>query len=655
MALIDTTFAHALRMFREGRLKEADAVCRSLLKLAPDNTEVVHMLAAIGCRAGIGGDSLTMARRAVAGEAQRGLFINTLGVMLRLLGRDAEASTWFRRALRIDPLAMEPRLNLGGVLADRRDPGAGREMRRALALAPQSGEAHNNLGAVAMRVGVLPPAILRFRRALALAPLAVDAWRNLGGAYSWEGRIGQSLQALRKALSLAPANAEAHDMLGNARVAEGDAHGALPSFRRAIAIRPDYHDAGSNLLFALAYDAHSTNATLAAAQRAWAARMPTAVAAFANGREPERRLRLGYLSGDLRVHPVAWNAEGLIGNHDRGRFEVFLYSTSPLVDEMTHRFKARADGFRDLASAGSSAVAKAIRDDRIDVLIALAPHTAYNSAVPLAYKPAPVVVSLYAIGSTGLRTVDWWVTDDILHPPVRPSPVAGEAFTEQLLRVPNLYLHSAIDEAPPTGTPPSRDTGIVTFGSFNNPAKVTPEVTALWSRVLRSVPGSRLLLRNGRRFGDPATASRYRALFAEHGIGPDRVLLEGDQISRFGHLSEFHRLDVALDPFPFNGSTTTFESLWMGVPVVTRIGDRFIARVGLDTLTRVGLADLAAADDDGYVAAAISLAADLPRRTKLRTELRGRLLSSPLCDASAHVRAFEDAFRYAWRQWCVSP
>lgn len=649
MALIDTTFAHALRMFREDRLKEADAVCRSLLKLAPGNADVVHMLAAIGCRTGVQGDSLAMARRAVAGEAQRGLFINTLGVMLKLLGRNDEASAWFRRALRIDPLAVEPRLNLGGILADRRDPAAAGEMRRALALAPHSGEAHNNLGAVDMRVGVLPPAILRFRRALALAPLSIDAWRNLGGAYAWQGKVGGALAALKRSLALAPAVAETHDMRGNAMVAHGDAHGALVPLRRATSIRPAYHDAGSNLLFALAYDAASTTRTLAAAQRAWAARVPVSIPSFSSDRDPARKIRLGYLSGDLRVHPVAWNVEGLIRNHDRSRFEIFLYSTSPLVDEATQGFASHADGFRDLATAEAAAVSRAIRDDRIDVLVALAPHTAYNSAVPLATKPAPVVVSLYAVGSTGLSTVDWWLTDDILHP-----PESAEIFTEGLLRVPCLYLHPPIDGSPPPGPPPSREAGVVTFGSFNNPAKVTPDVVALWARVLRAVPGSRLLLRNGRRFGDPATASRYRALFAGHGIGAERVLLEGDQLSRSGHLAEFDRLDIALDPFPFNGSTTTFESLWMGVPVVTRIGDRFIARVGLDTLSRVGLTDIAAADDDGYVAAAAALAADLPRRTRLRAELRDRLLSSPLCDAPAHARAFEQAIGEAWRQWCAS-
>lgn len=650
MALLDTTFAHALRMFREGRLKEADAVCRSLLKLAPDNAEIVHLLAAIGCRTEPGQDSLAMARRAVAGEAQRGLFINTLGVMLRLLGRKDEASAWFGRALRLDPLAVEPRLNLGGILADRRDPGAAREMRRALALAPQSGEAHNNLGAVDMRSGVLPPAILRFQRALALTPLAIDPWRNLGGAYSWQGRIGQSLAALRRAIGLGPASAEAHDLLGNATVALGDAHGAQVPLRRATTIRPSYHDAGSNLLFALAYDARSTAETLAAAQRAWAARVPTSVPRFANDRDPERRIRLGYLSGDFRVHPVAWSAECLIRNHDRSRYEVRLYSTSPLVDETTAEFAALSDGFLDLASAGPEAVAGAILDDRIDVLVAVAPHTAYNSAVPLAAKPAPVVISLWAIGSTGLPTVDYWLTDDILHPPGRT-----ERFTERLLPVPCLVPHSPITGSPDPGPPPSGASGFVTFGSFHNPAKVTPEVVALWSRVLKAVPDSRLLLRNGRRFGDPATSARYRALFARHDIGGERLMLEGEQLSRYGHLEEFRRLDVALDPFPFNGSTTTYESLWMGVPVVARIGDRFIGRMTLDTLTQVGLTDLATVGDEAYVAAAATLAADLPRRARLRAELRERLLASPHLDAPAHARAFEAAIRGVWRDWCASP
>jgi protein O-GlcNAc transferase len=270
--------------------------------------------------------------------------------------------------------------------------------------------------------------------------------------------------------------------------------------------------------------------------------------------------------------------------------------------------------------------------------------------VPLAVKPAPVVIAFHAIGSTGLPTVDHWVTDELLHP-----VDTREEFTESLLRLPCFYLHRPPDGSPDPGPPPSAAAGRVTFGSFNNPAKVTPDVVALWARVLSSVPGSRLLLRNGRRFGDPRVIDRFRALFAGQGIAADRLLFEGHQLPRNGHLAGFDQVDISLDPFPFNGSTTTFESLWMGVPVVTLTGDRFVGRVGLDVLSRVGLADLAVADGDAYVAAAVALAADLPRRTALRRDLRSTVLASPLCDAPAYARAFEAAVRNAWGQWCGSP
>jgi predicted O-linked N-acetylglucosamine transferase (SPINDLY family) len=645
--ILDTTFAHARRMFREDRLTEAEAVCRSLLRLAPGHPEICHLLAAIGCRTGTVPDGLAMARSAVAGETQDGLFLNTLGVALKQLGRAEEAARWFGRALRLDPAAVEPRLNLGGVLADRRHPDAAREMRRALALAPASGEAHNNLGAVGMRAGDATIATSRFRRALALAPRLVDAWRNLSGASSWHGHVSPALASARTALSLAPADAEAFDMLANALVALGDARAAQAPLRRAVAIRPGYREAASNLLFALAYDGEVTLPAYGAAQRAWARGLAPSTPSFANDRDAERRLRLGYLSGDFRTHPIGWNVEGLIRSHDRSRFEVSLYSTTTLADAMTGRFAAMADRFRDLAGAGSDATRRAIRDDRIDVLVALAPHTAENSAMVLVEKPAPVVVAFHAIGSTGLPTVDHWITDDVLHP-----ADTREEFTESLLRLPCFYLHRPPESAPEPGRAPSAATGQVTFASFNNPAKLTPPVIALWAKVLHAVPGSRLLLRNGRRFGDPLVAGRMRRAFAAHGIDADRLAFAGEQLPRDGHLASFDQVDVSLDPFPFNGSTTTFESLWMGVPVVSLIGDRFVGRVGLDVLSRVGLGDLAVEGESAYVATAAALAKDVARRETLRRELRGRLRASPLCDAAGHARAFEAAIRQAWRQWC---
>lgn len=647
MSILDTTFAQALRMFREERLAEADGVCRSLLRLAPNHPDVTHLLAAIGCRARSGlPEAVAMSRRAVAAEIQRPLFFNTLGVALRLAGRSDEAARWFGRALRLEPDAAEPRLNLAGVLSDRRDPGARREMRRALALVPASSEAQNNLGAVEMREGSLLPAMARFARALRLNQGNVEAWRNLSGAACWYGRIAVGIAAARTALILVPTDAEAWDMLANALVVAGDTGTAQACLRRALTNRPDFHAACSNLLFALAYDGNVGLKAFAAAQRSWGRHLQVSVPVFDNDRTPERRIRLGYLSGDLRTHPVGWNVEGLIRHQDRKQVEIGLYSTAPRPDEATRAFAAMADRFRDVSGVGERDVGRIIRDDRVDVLVALAPHTAYNSAIALVEKPAPVVVAFHAIGSTGLLTVDYWVTDEILHP-----EDSEEVFTESLLRLPCFYLHKPPIAAEP-GPAPSASADVVTFGSFNSPAKIGPDVIRLWARILHSAPGSRLLLRHGERFGDPVVGARFRDLFAREGIPADRLILEGGHLDRAGHLAMFDRVDVSLDPFPFNGSTTTFESLWMGVPVVTKVGDRFVGRVGLDVLSRAGLADLAADGDEDYVTTALRLARDAPRRSALRRELRARLAASSLCDAPSYARAFDTAIRRVWRHWC---
>jgi protein O-GlcNAc transferase len=648
MAVLDTSFAHALRLFRENRLGEAEDVCRSLLRVAPCHPDLLHLLAALACRTGNGEVAARAAAGAVAGEVQRVMFLNTLGVALRLAGLPEIAARWLRRALAVDPLAAEPHLNLGGLLADRRDPGAGPAMRRALALSPGSAEGHNNLGAVEVRTALLQSAMVRFGRALAVTSDYADAWRNLSGAAGWFGRIGVALCAARRGAALAPADVEVQDALANALVSLGDARGAQRPLRRTSMLRPAAHAFGSNLLFALAYDGLVGIEALAAAQAAWAARVPVHVQAFPRG-DPAKRLRLGYLSGDFRAHPVAWNVEGLIRHHDRRVVEVVLYATAPQPDETTRRLAGMADRFVQLDLADEGGIAAAIRADEIDVLIALAPHTAYNPAAVLAQKPAPVVIAFHAIGSTGLATVDHWLTDAILHP-----EDTRERFTESLLRLPCFYLHSPPEESPEPGPPPSLAHGAVTFGSCNNPAKLTPEVVALWAQVLHAVPGSRLLLRHGRRFADPLVAARFRGLFAGHGIAADRLILEGGHLSRPAHLAVFGRIDISLDPFPFNGSTTTFESLWMGVPVVTLIGDRFVGRVGLDVLSQVGLAELAAEDARSYVATAGALAADGRRLADLRAGLRGRLLASPLCDAPAYARNVEMALRLAWRRWCES-
>ena len=317
---------------------------------------------------------------------------------------------------------------------------------------------------------------------------------------------------------------------------------------------------------------------------------------------------------------------------------------------MTERFRGIAERWRWVGGQDEHRIAAQIREDRIDVLVMMAPHTADNRPLVAALKPAPVQVALYDLTTTGMAAVDAWITDPLIHPPGETT----ERFVETLVRVPCLVNHAAPSPSPPLMRPPSAGSGRVTFGSFNNPAKVTDRVIALWAEVLDAVPGSRLLLKYLSRYGSPEMARLIGDRFAAHGIGPDRLELRSGRLPRMAQLALLNEVDIALDPFPFNGCTTTFEALWMGVPVVTLEGSRFLGRMSGSFLRHVGLGDLVAGDAAAYVGVAAGLAGDLDRRSALRRELRGRLLASPLCDADAHARSLVAAYRRLWRDWCLS-
>jgi len=289
-----------------------------------------------------------------------------------------------------------------------------------------------------------------------------------------------------------------------------------------------------------------------------------------------------------------------------------------------------------------------VRADRIDILVLLAGHTGANRPQICALRPAPIQVNMFGLATMGMTAVDYWLSDAIVHP-----PDSTERSTEALMRLPSWYLHQPPTDAPDVGPPPSARAGFVTFGSCNNPAKLTAEVIRTWVAVMTAVPGSKLLLKYLGFFGDEAMRDRFKTMFARHGIDAERLIFVGEEAPRASHLGVLNRVDVALDPFPFNGCTTTFEALWMGVPAITIAGRRFIGRIGTSFLTLVGLPDLIAADTGDYVAKAAALAADSARLALLRSGLRARIAASPLCDAPVHARAVEAAYRRMWRSWCA--
>ena len=477
---------------------------------------------------------------------------------------------------------------------------------------------------------------------------------NLCRALLAEGRIAEARRSLSRVLALAPGHAGAWSNLAVLHQATGETAAAILRFRRGLAADSGQSAIHSNLLFTLTYAEIVDDETIYRAFRDWERRHAQPLYAEArphdNDRDPDRRLRIGYLSADLRDHPVAHNLIASLERHDRTEVELTLYALPRAGDAMTERFRRIAERWRWVGGQDERRIAAQIREDKIDVLVLMAPHTADNRPLVAALKPAPVQVALYDLTTTGMAAVDAWITDPLIHPPGETT----ERFVETLVRVPCLVNHAAPSPSPPLVRPPSGVSGRVTFGSFNNPAKVTGRVIQLWAEVLDAVPGSRLLLKYLSRYGSPEMARLIEERFAAHGIGPDRLELRSGRLPRMAQLALLNEVDIALDPFPFNGCTTTFEALWMGVPVVTLEGSRFLGRMSGSFLRHVVLGDLVAGDPAAYVGVAAGLAGDLERRSALRRELRGRLLASPLCDADAHARSLVAAYRQLWRDWCLS-
>ncbi|MDI1250401.1 MAG: tetratricopeptide repeat protein, partial [Lacunisphaera sp.] len=509
-------------------------------------------------------------------------------------------------------------------------------------LAPKHAAAWLNLGVACLENNAVEDAIQAFRRALKLEPGRPEAHNILGHALATAGQSGPAEAAFNAALRLAPGFAPAHDNLGRLCRAGGRLPEAIVHYRAAIARRPDPYT-HSNLLFALNFVSGIPPAEILDEHRRWHevhAAPLTPPPASPPVRPPGHRLRVGYISPDFAHHAVAYFIEPVLAAHDRTRVEVFCYASVAAPDRFTTRLQALAEHWRDIARLDDEAAAAVVRADDLDLLIDLAGHTARHRLLVLARRPAPVqAIWIGYPNTTGLDAVDYRLTDAQSDPPGRT-----EAFySERLVRLPaNFSCYRPDEDAPPVNDLPAAAGAGVTFASFNQFAKVTPGVIALWARVLLAVPGSRLLLKS-RGLGDPGVAQRVHEAFARAGVAPERIALNGERLSVAAHLGLYHGVDVALDPFPYNGTTTTCEALWMGVPVITLAGDTHVARVGASLLTHAGLADWIAATPDDYVARAVAAAGDLPALAALRRGLREQLRASALCDATAFTRGLEDA------------
>jgi protein O-GlcNAc transferase len=706
---IDTVHEH----LKARRYAEAESLLRQILQSDPNDAESLHLLGMLYYQAKNYQTAAELVRRAVAEDGNLPAYQCNLGVILKDMGRTDEAIEIYRQVLARWPTESGALVNLGVALRAKGDlQGAIAAYRAGLKARDDLPEAHNNLANALMEAGNIQEAIqsyrkavelkpnfadghlnlgwallklrrgaeaeIAFRRALELRPNHAEAANGLGSALLEQGRIPDGLAAMRQSIQWKPDYADGYYNLGTALLNNGDPDAAAENLNRAVALKPNYAEAYTNLakalndrgdlpagiaafdrciqlrpadamalsnrIYTLHFHPDYDSAELLRESRVWDGRhgrsIETTREKFANDPNPDRRLRIGYVSPDFKHHAETFFTLPLLSAHDHANFEVFCYSDVRQPDAITQRIRACADSWQEIYGKTDAQVAEMIRADRIDILVDLTMHMADNRLRVFAQKPAPIQVTYLAYpGTTGLSAMDYRFTDAWMDP-------AGtdEFYTERSIRLSDCWVCYDPLLAVPPAQP--RAGGAIRFGSLNHSRKLNRSTLELWARVLAAVPDSRLLLLV------EAKSHRQSILhwLGEKGIAAGRIEFVARQ-SRPDYFKMYDRIDIALDPLPYNGITTTCDALYAGTPVVTLIGKTAAGRAGLGILATVGLPELAATSPDQFVQIARDLAVDSDRLANLRATLRGRMQTSPMMDRKRVAGNVESAYRHMWRDW----
>lgn len=655
-AEIHSNLGNALRA--QGRLKEAAGSYRQAVALRPQQAAGHHNLGIALQELKHLADAEASYRQALACDPGFVPSMHNLGLTLKDLGRLDEAEATWRQVVTLVPEHADAHLSLGVLLAERhRLADAEISLRCVLALSPDDPKACVNLALVLRQVGRLREAEALLRQVVAREPDHADAWCNLGVVLKDLRRLQEAQVCFERALRVSEREVfpEAANNLGHLHEVQGRVQAAQDCFRQALAWQPDFIEARDNLLFNLNYQGKASPEVMLREAQAYGevvAKRAQPFAQWPGTFDPDRPLRVGLVSGDIRRHPVGHFAESALvalAAQAQGRLGLHVYATHGVRDDLSDRVQRSCQAWADVTALTDAELASRIHADGIDVLIDLSGHTAFNRLPVFAWRPAPVQVSwLGYFATTGVAEMDWFIGD----PWTLPDSLDAQ-FTERIWRLPETRLcFTPPDIDVPVSPLPCAQGQPLTFGCFNNLTKMGDEVVALWARVLHAVPGSRLVLKASQ-FDEPAVCDDVRARFAAQGVVGDSLLLSG-RSSREDYLKAYHQVDIGLDPFPFTGGTTTVESLWMGVPVLTLAGDRLLARQGVGMMTNAGLPNWVVDSADAYVERAAAFAQDSAALATLRAQLREQVLASPLFDAPRFAVNLEQALRGMWRDRCGS-
>ncbi len=610
----------ATALFTAGRTEEALAHCKQHLSRNPDDSAAWDLL----------------------------------GAMLHNMGQYRPAIEALRRSLQLK--ADEPHVlgHLAAALKGAGDlPAAEAAAQKALRLRPDNEEVLNSYGNLLNDMHRSFEAEEVFRKAIAANPAKGTPYGNLAYTMFLLGRNSEGEVYARRGLQVEPDSAMLQNSLGSAVMGQDRLVEAAAYFRRAVELDPGFTVAHSNLLFCRNYDPEASAEDIFADYRGWdelhGLPLVPASPTFENDRDPDRRIRLGLVSPDFRRHAANYFLEPLLEAHDRQEVELFLYGMVPSPDKYTERYQALAAGWRNVIGLGDEEMAARIREDRIDILVDFAGHTARNRLKVFARRPAPVMVA-YLVGlgyTTGMSVFDGFFADDAMAP-----PDAAHLFSEPVLRLSRFAMtYRPPEDMPAIGPLPAASAGHVTFGSFSRTVRINARVVRAWARILKAVPDARLML-NTKAFAEEETRQTYRDMFAREGVDPGRLQLVFTQPQTVTWAT-YNKIDIALDPFPHNAGTTTFEALWMGVPVISRMDRPSVGRFGASILHALGHPEWLAADDEEYVRCAVALAADIDGLAKLRSGMREAMRRSPLMDARGLAREMEGHYRRLWRGWCT--
>jgi predicted O-linked N-acetylglucosamine transferase (SPINDLY family) len=642
----------AIQHHQAGQLPQAEALYRQILGQQPTHADALHLLGALAQQLGRNEVATDYIGRALALNPNWAEAHSNLGNALSEMGRIDESIAAYKKAIALKPKYAAAYNNLGNALKGKGQwDDAIAAYRQAIALDPNYADAHNNLGNVLVSMKQLDEAIAAYRHAITLKPNFAITHNNLGNALWEKGKWDEAIAECRQAIVLKPDLAIAHYNLGNGLKDRGHLDEAIASYRQAVAHNPNYPNAHSNLVYTLHfhpnYDPHAIYQEACRWNQQHAQPLRQFIKPHSNSAGPERRLRIGYVSPDFRDHVIGRNILPLFRNHDKARFEIICYSQVFRPDAVTAQFQQTADIWRNIVPLSDEQLSEQIYQDHVDILVDMTLHMAGNRLLVFARKPAPVQVTYAGYpGSTGLTAIDYRLSDPYLDPPGMDESI----YSEKTIRLPDsFWCYDPLEERHTSANSlPAAKNKYITFGCLNNFCKINEGILLLWAHIMRQVEESRLKL-----MAKPGD-HRQRTIdfLAQHGIRPGRVeFFEGRP--RREYLKLYHRVDVGLDSFPYNGHTTSLDSLWMGVPVVTLVGQTVVSRAGWCQLSNLGLTELAAQTPEQYVKIAVQLAGDLPRLKELRSTLRKRMEASPLMDAPRFARNIEAAYRQMWRTWCA--